>query len=110
METDEAGADQVTVLADVETGDEVVVVADVAFGRGVPSFGDLAEVFFQVGDDVLEAGDLRGMLRGAGLDSECKAVDKLTELWGGYVRVRVEGSEHGTGGQRSDVGEGGPSW
>jgi len=93
----------VTVLVDVETGDEVVVVADVAFGRGVPSFGDLAEVFLQVGNDVLEASDLGGVLRGTGLDSKCEAVDELAELWGGYVGVCVEGSKYGTGGQRSDV-------
>jgi len=41
----------------VEARDEVVV-ANVAFGWCVPSFGNLTEVFFQVGDDILEAGDL----------------------------------------------------
>ena len=102
MKADEAGADPIAVLLDVETGDEVVVV-DVAFGRGVPSFSDLTKVFLQVGDDVLEAGDLGGVLRGVGLDSESEAVDELAELWGGHVRVRVEGSEYGTGGQRGDV-------
>src|SRR5712672_2224197 len=109
VETDEAGADTVAVLLDVEAGDEVVV-ADVAFGRAVPSFGDLAQVFFQVGDDVLEASDLGGVLRSAGLDSECKAVDELTELWGGYIRVCVEGSEYRAGRQRSDVWDRGSSW
>jgi len=100
METDEAGADQVAILVDVETGDEVVVVTDVAFGRRVPSFGNLAEVFFQVGNDVLEAGNLGGMLRGPGLDGECEAVDELAKLWGGYIGMCVEGSKYGTGGQR----------
>jgi len=99
MEADEAGTDEVTVLPDVETRDEVVV-ANVAFGWGVPSFGDLTEVFFQVGDNVLETGDLGGVLRGAGLDSECEAMDELAELWGGYIGMRVEGCEYGTGGQR----------
>jgi len=70
----------------------------VTFGWGVPSLGDLAKVFFQVGDDVLEAGDLGGMLRGAGLDSECEAVDELAELRGGYVRVRVDGQRVRNGG------------
>ena len=94
MEADEAGADEVTVLLDVETGDEVVVVADVALGWGVPAFGNLAEVFFQVGDDVLEAGDLGGVLRGAGLDGKREAVDELAKLWGGYIGVCVEGGEY----------------
>jgi len=93
VQTDEAGADNVAVLVDVETRDEVVVVSDVALRGGVPSFGDLPEVFFQVGDDILEAGNLGGVLRGAGLDSEGEAVDELTELLGRNVGVRVEGGE-----------------
>jgi len=109
VEADEAGADPIAILEDVETGDEVVV-ADVAFRRGVPSFGDLAEIFFQVGDDVLEAGDLGGVLRGAGLDGKREAVDELAELWGGHIGMRVEGSEYGTGGQRSDVWDRGSGW
>ena len=109
MAVDEASADVVAVLKDVEVGDESVVT-HVTFRGRVVALSDLTQIFFEVSDGVLEAGHLGGMLGGPGLDSECKAVDKLTELWGGYVRVRVEGSEHGTGGQRSDVGEGGPSW
>ena len=93
---DRNSADQVAVLLDVETGDEVVVV-DVAFRRGVPSLGDLAEVFFQVGDDVLEAGDLGSVLGSAGLDGKGEAVDDLTELLGGNVGVRVESGEDRTG-------------
>jgi len=93
VKADEAGADQVAVLSDVEARDEVVGVSDVALRGGVPSFGDLSEVFFQVGDDIFEAGNLGGVLRGAGLDSEGEAVDELTELLGRNVGVRVEGGE-----------------
>jgi len=93
VEADEFGTDQVTVLVDVEARDEVVGVPDVTLRGGVPSFGDLPEVFFQVGDDILEAGNLGGVLRGAGLDGEGKAVDELTELRGRDVGVRVEGGE-----------------
>src|SRR5712671_3473193 len=93
MEADEAGTDQVAVLADVEARDEVVVVSNITLRGGVPSFGDLSEVFFQVSDDILEAGNLGGVLRGAGLDSEGEAVDKLTKLLGRDVGVRVEGGE-----------------
>jgi len=93
VETDEAGTDQVAVLADVEAGDEVIVV-NVTLGWGVPSFGDLAEVFFEVGDDVLKAGDLGGVLRGAGLDRESEAMNELLELLGGNVGVSVEGGEY----------------
>src|SRR5882672_7284460 len=70
VEADEFGTDQVTVLADVEARDEVVGVPDVTLGGGVPSFGDLPEVFFEVSDDVLEASDLGSMLGGTGLDGE----------------------------------------
>ena len=93
VETNEAGSNQVAVLADVEARDEVVV-ADVALRRGVPTFSDLSQIFFEVGDDVFESGDLRGMLRGAGLDREGKAVNELSELLGGDVGVSVEGSKH----------------
>src|SRR5712671_5988514 len=48
VEADEVGTDQIAVLSDVETGDKVVVVSNVALRGGVPSFGDLPEVFFQV--------------------------------------------------------------
>ena len=92
MKADEASADPIAVLLDVETGDEVVV-ADVTFGRGVPAFGNLSQIFFEVGDDVLESGNLGGVLRGAGLDSEGQAVDELTELRGRDVGVCVEGGE-----------------
>jgi len=78
---------------DVEVGDEVVV-ANVAFGWRVPSLGDLTQVLLQVGDDVFEAGDLGGMLRGAGLDREGKTVNELTELWCRHVGVCVESCEH----------------
>ena len=87
------GTDPVTVLLDVEARDEVIV-ADVAFRWGVPSLGDLTEVFFQVGDDVFETGDLGGMLRGTGLDREGKTVNELTELWCRHVGVCVESCEH----------------
>jgi len=93
METDEASADPIAILLDVKVGDEVVVT-DVTFGRRVPSFGDLTQVLFQVGDDVLETSDLGGVLRGAGLDGESETVNELTELWCGNVGVRVEGCEY----------------
>jgi len=57
MKTDEAGTDQVAILPDVEAGDEVVVV-NVALRWRVPTLGNLTEVFFKVGDDVLETGNL----------------------------------------------------
>ena len=79
METNEAGSDQVAILMDVETGNEVVV-ADIALRRGVPAFGDLSQIFFEVGDDVFESGDLGGVLRGAGLYGESEAVDELPKL------------------------------
>src|SRR5712671_4374431 len=85
VEADELGADQVTVLTDVEARDEVVGVPDVALRRGVPSLGDLPEVFFEVGDDVLEPGDLGSMLGGAGLNGEGETVDELAQLLGGNV-------------------------
>ena len=103
VKADEAGADHVAVLADVEARDEVVVVSDVALRGGVPSFGDLPEVFFQVGDDIFEAGNLGGVLRGAGLDSEGEAVDELAELYGGDVGVRVEGGEDRARRERGNV-------
>ena len=93
VKADKVGVDQVAVLADVEARDEVVGVSDVALRRGVPSFGNLPEVFFQVGDDIFEAGNLGGVLRGAGLDSEGEAVDELAELLRRDVGVRVEGGE-----------------
>ena len=93
VKADKVGVDQVAVLSDVEAWGEVVGVSDVALQRGVPSFGDLSEVFFQVGDDIFEAGNLGGVLGGAGLDGERETVDELAKLWGGYVRVCVEGSE-----------------
>ena len=93
MEVDKAGTDPVTVLLNVEARDEVVV-ANVAFGWRVPSFGDLTKVFFKVGDDVLETGNLGGMLRGVGLDRESKAMNELPELLGGDVGVSVEGGEY----------------
>ena len=92
MEADEASADQVAVLSDVEPWDEVVVT-DVTLRWRVPSFGDLTEVFFEVGDDVLEPGDLGGMLRGSGLDRESEAMDELSELLRGNVGVRVKGGK-----------------
>ena len=93
VEADEVGSDHVPVLADVEAGDEVIV-ANVAFGWRVPTFGDLAQVFFEVGDNILETGDLGGVLRGAGLDGECEAVDELPKLLGRDIGVSVEGGEH----------------
>src|SRR5712671_7803539 len=104
METDEAGANQVTVLPDVEAGDEVVI-ADVTFGWGVPAFGDLPQVFFEVSDDVLESGNLRGVLRGAGLYGEGEAVDKLLKVLGRDVGMSVEGGKHRPGGQRRGVSD-----
>jgi len=93
METNEAGSDQVAVLTDVEAGDEVVVT-DVAFGWGVPAFGDLSQVFFEVGDDVLEPGNLGGVLGGAGLYGEGETVDELPKLLGRDIGVSIEGGEH----------------
>ena len=57
VEADKAGTDQVAILTDVEAGDKVVV-ANVSFGWQVPPLGNLTEVFFKVGDDVLETGNL----------------------------------------------------
>jgi len=91
-------------LADVEAGDEVVV-ADVAFRQRVLAFGDLAQVFFEVGDNILETGDLGGVLRGAGLDGECEAVDELPKLLGRDIGVSVEGGEHRLRGQWCGIGE-----
>jgi len=93
VKADEAGADPIAVLLDVETGDEVIIV-DVALGWRVPSFSDLTEIFFEVSDDVLETSDLGGMLRGAGLNREGEAVDELSQLLSGNVGVSVEGGEH----------------
>jgi len=93
VKADEAGADPVAILFDVEAGDEVVI-ADVALRWRVPSFGDLTKVFFEVGDDVLETSDLGGVLRGAGLDRKGEAVNELSELWSRDIGVSVEGSEH----------------
>jgi len=93
MEADKTSADPIAVLFDVEAWDEVVV-ADVTFRGGVPALGDLTQVFFKVGDNILETSDLRGVLRGAGLDSKGEAVDKLSELQGGNVGVSVEGCEY----------------
>jgi len=59
---------------------------------GSPAFGDLAQVFFGVGDNVLEAGNLGGVLRGTGLDGECEAVDELPKLLGRDVGVSIEGA------------------
>jgi len=109
VEADEASAGQVAVLADVEVRDEAVV-ANITFGGVVPTLGDLTKVLFEVGDDVLEPGDLRGVLRGAGLNGEGKAVDELAELCGGDVRVRVESGEDGARGQRGGVWDGGSGW
>src|SRR5712671_4561277 len=110
VEANETGADEVAVLMDVEAGDEVVVVPDIALGRGVPPFGDLPEVFFEVGDDIFEAGNLGGVLGGAGLDGERETVDELAKLRGGYVGVCVESSEDRTGRQWGGVHDGGPGW
>jgi len=93
VEADEAGTNQVAVLADVETRDEVVVV-DITFGWGVPAFGNLPQIFFEVGDDVLESGNLGGVLRGAGLYGESETMDELPELLGRDIGVSVEGGEH----------------
>jgi len=93
VETNEAGSDHVAVLVDVEARDEVVV-ANVALRRGVPSFGDLSEIFLEVGDDILEPGNLGGVLRGAGLYGESEAVNELPELLGRDVGMSVEGGKH----------------
>jgi len=93
VETDEASTDQVAVLSDVKARDEVVV-ADVTFWWQVPLFGNLTEIFFEVGDDVLETSDLGGVLGGAGLDREGETVDELLKLWGRDVGMSVEGGEH----------------
>ena len=87
------GAGPIAILLDVEVGDEVIVT-NVTFGRRVPSFSDLTQVLFQVGDDVLEASDLGGMLRGAGLDCEGETVNELAELRCGDVGMCVEGCKH----------------
>jgi len=98
METDEAGADQSSRPDDVEAGDEVVV-ADVTFGWGVhrsatwPRFSSRSAM-------TSEAGRPGRHAERRGSDSECEAVDEWRSCGGGYVRVRVEGSEYGTGGQR----------
>ena len=92
MKANEAGADPIAVLLDVKARDEVFV-ADVTLRWRVPSFGDLTQVLFEVGNDVLETGDLGGMLRGTGLDRNGEAVDKLSELLGGDIGVRVKGSK-----------------
>jgi len=103
VETDKTGADQVPILADVEAWDEVVIV-DVAFRWGVPTFGNLTQVFFEVGDNVLETSNLGGVLRGTGLDGERETVDKLPKLLGRDVGVSVEGGEHRSRGQWHGVG------
>jgi len=94
VKADEAGADDVAVLPDVEARDEVVGVSDVALRGGVPSFGDLSEVLLEVSDDVLETGDLGSMLGGTGLDGESETVNELAQLLGGNVGMGVEGGEH----------------
>jgi len=109
VEADEAGSDQIAILTDVEARDEVIVV-NVALGWGVPAFCDLTQVFFEVGDDILKASDLRGVLGGAGLDGECEAVDELPKVLHGDVRVSIEGGEHRSGGQWRGVGERGSGW
>jgi len=93
VKADEASVDPIAILLDVEAGDEVVV-ADVTLRWRVPSFGDLTEVFFKVGDDILETGNLGGMLRGVGLDRESEAVNELSELLSGDIGMSVEGGEH----------------
>jgi len=102
MGTDEAGADIIAVLEDVEVGDDAVV-AYVTKGGRVIVLGDLAQAFFEVGDGILKACHLGGVLGGPGLNGEHKAVDKLTELDGRDVGVAVEGSQDGAGGQRRRV-------
>jgi len=109
VEADEASADQVAILLDVEVRDKAVV-ADVTFGGGIPLLSDLAKVLFQVSDDVFEAGNLGGVLRGAGLNGEGETMDELAELLGRDVRMCVEGSEYGMRGQWGNVWNGGSSW
>ena len=87
----------VAVLEDLEVGDEAVV-AYIAIRGSVVAFSDLAQVFLEVSDGVLEACHLGGMLGGPGLDGEGEAVDELAELRGGDVGMSVEGSQDGTGG------------
>jgi len=96
---DEADADIVAVLLDLEVGDEVVVVY-VAFWGSIVLLGDLSQALFEVSDGVLEPRHLGGLLRGLGLDGKGEAVDELAELYGGNVGVAVEGGQDGTGGQR----------
>jgi len=93
VEADKAGADQVAILSDVKAGDEIVIV-DITLGWRVPSFSDLTQVLFEVGDDVLETSNLGGVLGGTGLDRKGEAMDELTELLSRDVGVRVEGGEH----------------
>ena len=109
VETNEAGLDHVAILADVEARDEVIV-ANITLGRGVPALGNLAQVFFEVGNDVLESGDLGGVLRGAGLYGERKTVDELPELLGGDVGVSVKGGEHRSRRQWRGVGKRSSGW
>jgi|SRR5712671_3465265 len=105
----EADADVVAVLEDVEIGDESVVT-HVAVGGRVVALSDLAQIFFEVGNGVFEAGHLSGVLRGPGLDSECKTVNELMELRSRDVRMGVEGSQDSARGQGGDFGDRGPSW
>jgi len=84
----------VAVLEDLEVGDEAVV-AYIAIRGSVVAFSDLAQVFLEVSDGVLEACHLGGMLGGPGLDGEGEAVD---ELRGRDVGMSIEGSQDSTGG------------
>jgi len=106
---DETNTDTVAILEDVEVGDKAIV-AHVAVGRCVIVLSDLAQVFFEVGNGVLKAGHLSGVLGGPGLDGECEAVNELTELCSGDVGMGVEGGQNGMGGQRRNFGDRGPSW
>ena len=99
----------IAILSDLKVGDEVIV-AYVAFWGSVVPFGDLSQAFFEVGDGVLEAGHLGGMLRGPGLNSECETVDELAKLCGRDIGMGVKSGQDGTGGQGGGFCDGGPSW
>ena len=102
-------ADVVAILEDIEVGDETVVT-HVTVGGCIVALSDLAQIFFEAGNGVLEAGHLSGVLGGPGLDGERETVNELTELHGGDVGMGVEGGQDGMRGQGRDFSNGGPSW
>src|SRR5712671_4471660 len=106
---DEADADIVAILLDVKVRDETII-AHVTVRGCVIVFSDLTQVFFEVGDGVLEPCHLRGVLGGPGLNGKGKAVDELAELRSRDVGVTVESGEDGVRGQGQDFQDGSTSW